>query len=120
MKAVKTTYSYYNKEIVGGEVAGNIWELKEDNNKLVKTVCFTYCEDGSHQVCFVIDEIEEYAVVIDNKDWDLLCFATDYTRESVVQTCRNYINWVKAAPNYVSDQSEIKYADDDELMEVIS
>lgn len=119
IKAVKITYSENNKKL------GTIWEIHEES-KWVKTVFFEYKEEsGKHHVCFYISQIEpRYAVVIDNGEWDLMCFALDYTPESVLNTCTRYMSdlvhaWL-TAPDADSNIETFTFANEDELMEVIS
>jgi hypothetical protein len=59
------------------------------------------------------------AVIIDNGEWDLLCFDLDYDRNEVWVACENYLDWVKN-DHAVDSTKEFEFADYDDLMVVLS
>ena len=68
-----------------------VWEIEKDGQSW-KTVVI---DNRENRVCFVIDEQEHFAVIIDNGDWDLLCFDLDYSPDDVLVACMHYLNYVR-------------------------
>ena len=64
-----------------------------ENNALIKKL-LVINENVSFLINYNFKTSKKFAVVFENRNADLLCYADDYTVESVVETCENYIQFI--------------------------
>ena len=118
LKVIKQTYSKDGKKV------GRTWEIYDDSDKLVKTVFFGYNESGQHPTCFYISEADpRFAVVINNEDYDLMCFALDYNPESVLYCCEDHLkfytkHWSESGVKVETET--LSFDDEDKLLDIIT
>ena len=116
----KAVCNYYKRQ-------HRVWEIEKDGEKW-KTVVLQDREHGTgNRISFIIDIHANYAIIIDNGDWDLLCFDIDYSSIDVLVACKEYLTHVredcgpvKVKGNGTNRVDTYFFDDYDDLMTVVS
>jgi len=95
--------------VFGKDEEHRVWTVTSAEEGVSKTVVFSYGtaltdpENHTHnfdrnqtrdRVCFFINHVTGEAVIIDNGEWDLLCFDIEYDRKEVRNACDLFLQFI--------------------------
>jgi len=96
-----------------------IWEVEKDGKPWRTVIFHRPNTEGPSRVSLYIDEQEEFGCIIDNTDWDIICFDLEYSPEEILTACRNYEKFVRENWKEVGREKQ-KFDTYDDMMEVLS
>ena len=106
--------------VYGEDNEHRVWEVESEEDNVKKTVVFSYDGKDRQRVCFYIDHIVGHAVIIDNGEWDLICFDIEYTPNDIRVACDHFLTFIKENHEVVPILSTTyEFKDYDDMMEVM-
>jgi len=94
-----------------------VWSIKKDEVDW-RTVLFTRDDnyEGPSIVTFYIDHEYTQAVIINNLEWELLCFDLEYTPQYILKRCLDHLKWVVESKKLLKVE-DFTFPDYDALMQ---
>jgi hypothetical protein len=99
-----------------------VWQIlsNDPDRVLNKTAVISYSRRKDRaRVSFIIDHEKDFAVIIDNGEWDLLAFDLEYDENDTMVACQHFLDFIKENHKVIRLQ-EFEFDDYDNMMQYVS